>query len=309
MAWGRFTIWRSTRAGRVEGPTLGVAAVIYAGWLAVTLGHRHLPTAITVTALGVLGAWQTSLQHEVIHGHPFRSRAANHALAWLPVTLWVPYGDYRDSHLAHHRSPELTDPRQDPESFYVDPDRWATAGRLTRRWLQLNQTLAGRLALAPVVTTLTYWWWAVTPLRSSFRRRALISHVAGVTVVLVWVVGVCHLPLWVYAAGAWYLGRCLSFVRSFCEHRWVEGDGTRSAVVRAGRLWSLLFLNNNLHHTHHARPGAPWYRLPLLARSLGSDDLAAGGAGWYPGYGAVFRRYALRPFDRPQHPAHARTEA
>ena len=56
-------------------------------------------------------------------------------------------------------------------------------------------------------------------------------------------------------------------VRSFAEHRFVDG-GTQSAVVRAGPVMSLLFLNNNLHLSHHARPGVPWYQLPALHERL-----------------------------------------
>ena len=304
----RFSVWRSSRSGRVEWPTVGVAVGVYGGAAAVTLGHRHLPWPLTFVLLGVLAAWQTSLQHEIIHGHPFRVRAANHALAWLPLTLWLPYGDYRDSHLRHHRVDELGDPEADPESFYVTPAHWAAAGPIRRCWLRANRTLVGRMVLGPVVTTPAYWWSALLACRhDARRRRSLASHLVGLVVVVAWIVAVCRMPLWLYVLGAFYGGRALSHVRSFAEHRSVDGGATRSAMVRAGRAWSLLFLNNNLHDTHHARPGAPWYRLPQLAVSLSSDARAAEGAGWYPGYTEVLRRYALRPFDRPVYAAADRT--
>jgi fatty acid desaturase len=65
---------------------------------------------------------------------------------------------------------------------------------------------------------------------------------------------------------------------------------------------SLMYLNNNLHHTHHADPALAWYRLPARHRLLCSDELAAQGAGLYRGYGELFRRYALRPFCQPVDP-------
>ena len=60
---------------------------------------------------------------------------------------------------------------------------------------------------------------------------------------------------------------------------------------------SLLFLNNNLHLTHHERPGVPWYRLPGGTAALDGDAQAAAGAGLYAGYVDVARRYLFRPLD------------
>jgi fatty acid desaturase len=118
---------------------------------------------------------------------------------------------------------------------------------------------------------------------------------------------VAGLPLWVYLLGA-YAGHSLSLVRSFCEHRWVSESGSRTAMVRSGPLFSLLFLNNNLHLTHHAQPAVAWYRLSSLADRLGSDDEARSDAGFYRGYWDVFRQYGVRPFDHPLHPRERRAE-
>jgi fatty acid desaturase len=92
-------------------------------------------------------------------------------------------------------------------------------------------------------------------------------------------------------------------LRVFAEHRAVA-HGTRSAVVQASLPLSLIFLNNNLHHTHHALPGAAWYRLPELNEQLGSNELSRDGAGLYTGgYLEIVRRYGLRSFCQPVHPA------
>ena len=64
------------------------------------------------------------------------------------------------------------------------------------------------------------------------------------------------LDVWVYVLGATWFGWSISLVRSFAEHRFVDG-GTQSAVVRAGPVMSLLFLNNNLHLSHHADLACP----------------------------------------------------
>ena len=94
------------------------------------------------------------------------------------------------------------------------------------------------------------------------------------------------------------VGGALSLLRSFAEHRNVD-QGTRSAVVRAGRFFGLLYLNNNLHHTHHTQPWVPWFELPAAHSALDGDRAAAAGAGLYRGYGEVVRRYLVVPFDRP----------
>jgi fatty acid desaturase len=65
---------------------------------------------------------------------------------------------------------------------------------------------------------------------------------------------------------------------------------------------SLLYLNNNLHVSHHARPGVPWYQLPAVHERLAADAVAAAGAGLYTSYLDVARRFAVRPFAQPVHP-------
>ncbi len=117
------------------------------------------------------------------------------------------------------------------------------------------------------------------------------------------IIGVAGLPAVEAIIGLFYGRLVCTGLRTFAEHRWVP-DGSLSAVVHAGPLASLLFLNNNLHHTHHALPGVAWFRLPTEHRRLGSDGLAAAGAGLYPGgYLELWRRFGVRSFCRPVHPA------
>ena len=54
---------------------------------------------------------------------------------------------------------------------------------------------------------------------------------------------------------------------------------------------------------HHADPDLEWYRIPARHRELGSDALAAAGAGLYEGgYLQVFRAHLFRPFGTPPDP-------
>lgn len=288
-----------TRPEHVEWPTIAVLA----GWftaLAAIIGlHEAVPWWASVPALAVLGGLHFSLQHEVIHGHPTPWRRLDTSLVGVPLALWCPYPVYRSSHLAHHES-ELTVPGLDPESYYVSAVDWEHAGALRRAALRLDRTLAGRLLVGPWRVMYASGREAYTALRTSDGRRVWCAHVVLAALTVGLVVGVVGLPWWEYLLGLVWGGTAVTLLRSFAEHRAVEGD--RSAVIASGRFASLVYLNNNLHITHHARPGTPWYRLPELHRNMGNDEVARAGAGWYRGYGEVARRYLVRPFDSPVHP-------
>lgn len=282
----------------MEWPTIGVAMAIGAGFSGVLLGHRHLPVPITLALLAVLGAWYGSLQHEVIHGHPTPWRWVNVAFAMAPLGLFITFGRYRTSHLQHHRDVTLTDPLHDPESYYVSEEEWSRCGSVHRWFLHARRTLAGRMAFGPAVTL----WRTVRDIaHPASGRDALRSlrSVAGVAAVLS-VVRATGLPLWQYVVGAGYLAQSLSLVRSFAEHRSVP-DGAPTAIVHGGWFWRTLFLNNNLHLTHHRRPAVSWYRLPAVHREMGleAEAEAEAGAGVYRGYGQIMRRHLFRPFGTP----------
>src|SRR5262249_41311314 len=108
----------------IEWPTLLLAVAIYGGWGALTYWHASLPTVVVAGAGAWLVAWHSSLQHELIHGHPTRWGRINAAIGFLPLLLWLPFERYRETHLTHHRDERLTDPLDDPESNYVEPERW-----------------------------------------------------------------------------------------------------------------------------------------------------------------------------------------
>jgi fatty acid desaturase len=75
----------------------------------------------------------------------------------------------------------------------------------------------------------------------------------------------------------------------------------RTNVVEANPLWSLLFLNNNLHVAHHTHPHVPWHELPRLWRAMQSTSFSAGIV-FRGGYLEVMRTYLLRPFISAEHP-------
>ena len=284
------------RPARVEWPTVAVAAAIWGGFLMLLFVQDRVPAIGLVVALGVLAAWYGSLQHEVIHGHPTPWGRVNMALVAAPLTLVVPYSTYRDLHLAHHRSPALTDPALDPESYYASADDWARWGPARRVGFSVLRTLAGRMVLGPFVAAARCWAGLVRDVRTARGVWRLAAHVTAVAAVLA-VVIVAGVPPLLYIAGVAWVGGALTLLRSFAEHRW-SPEGSRSAVVRSGPVMSLLFLNNNLHFTHHERPGEPWFRLPAVHRAIDGDAQASAGAGLYVGYVELARRYAFRSFDQ-----------
>lgn len=293
-------------ASRVEWPTLLVAAIIYLLFGLITWFHAVLPWWVLLVAGGFLVAWHGSLQHEVVHGHPTPWEWANRALVFPSLWLWLPFELYRVSHLTHHIDRNVTDPTEDPESYYLTPRQWAEATATERALLWVHNCFLGRLLLGPLRGLYRlYVSEARRLLRGDFvNLRAWIIHGFAVTLVLAWVVGVCGLPLWQYLLFFVYPGMALTLVRSFLEHRASEKPEERTVVVEAGPVMSLLFLNNNLHALHHAEPGCPWYRLPASYRARKAELLETNGGYHFPGgYLEVLARYLIWPKEHPRHPS------
>jgi fatty acid desaturase len=288
--------------GNVEWLTVALIGLHLIAFAAVVITHESMPALATVALLAILGCFHLSLQHEVLHGHPTRWQSLNETLVWLPAVPYLPYQHYRDSHRLHHRI-ELTMPGIDPESFYVDQATWDRAGSVHRAFLRANRTLLGRMLIGTGVSIART---LISGVRAGFTHRrarwAWLTHSVAVSITCVLVLAVADMPTWEFLVGWAYGGLALTQLRSFAEHLAVAPGTTPCAVVNAAPPMALLFLNNNLHHTHHAHPAAAWFRLPALHRQLGSDSIAAAGAGLYRGYGEVLRRYLVRPFDQPIHP-------
>jgi fatty acid desaturase len=293
---------------RVEAPTVLLAVVIYGAWVALTLFWRLVPWPLLIVAGGWLTAWQSSLQHETIHGHPTRSRRINDAIGFPPLSLWLPYQIYRSTHLRHHHDERLTDPIEDPESAYVTPEVWQRVGPAGRLILIANTTLVGRLLIGPAIMIVGFLVSEACALLAGDRERLRLwaGHLLGAAVVIAWLVLACRMPLWLYLVAFVYPGAALMRLRSYAEHRWAVEVSHRTAVVEAAWPFGLLFLNNNLHALHHAKPNIPWYALPeTYAREQAVVTKRNGGL-VYKGYADVARRFLLRRHDDPVHPDRSR---
>ncbi len=292
---------RAAAVRRFEWPTWLVASAVYGGWGLVTWHAASLPW----WALLVLGAWfvgwHNSLQHETVHGHPAGARWVNAALGIPALGLWMPYAIYRERHLEHHRTPDLTSPRDDPESFYCEVARWQRMGPVLRALYRFNQTLLGRMLVGPALAALAFWGIEAGRIAAGDRDalRAWLIHAASVAAVFAWVTAVCRIPPWAYIALFAYPGLSLTLLRSYLEHRPAPNPDHRTAIVEGGAVPGLLYLNNNLHFLHHGRPDLPWYALPATYRRE-RESLVEGNGGYrFAGYAEVARRYLFRAKDSP----------
>ncbi|MEZ5477336.1 MAG: fatty acid desaturase [Thiolinea sp.] len=127
-------------------------------------------------------------------------------------------------------------------------------------------------------------------------------HGLSCALVLIWVITVCGMSFWEYALLFVYPGLALTRCVRFLNIQAVPEPAHRSVIVESRPLLSLLFLNNNLHAVHHESPGLPWYRIPAVWRAQRDAVLTRNRHYYFPGYGAIMRRYAWRAKEQPCYP-------
>lgn len=288
--------------GRIEWPTLLVAFATYALWALATtsLASVSLPLAMVATAL--LIAQYGSLCHEVTHGHPFKSPTANAVLVAPALTLFIPYARFRDTHLDHHFDADLTDPYDDPESNYLDPEVWHKLPNWLKALLRFNNTLLGRLLVGPMIGQIAFIASDIRAIRAGDPRviKGWLWHSPALVPVVVWV-AYAPMPLWAYLIAA-YFGISFLKLRSFLEHRAHEDAKARTVIIEDRGLFALLFLNNNFHVVHHLHPKVPWYQLPGLYDRDPEKYLRRNDGYRYGSYGEIFRRYFFAAKDPVPHP-------
>jgi fatty acid desaturase len=294
---------RRRRAG-IELPTVMLVAGVYGGWLLATAAYGHSPSWIVIPTVVVLLTLHSSLQHEIIHGHPTRWSRINRLMGMVPLSFWLPFERYQAHHLAHHNDERLTDPLDDSESYYWTAEDWARLGPFTRASLRFQQTLAGRVVIGS-------FWRIWMFLRAEAReargepqvRRAWIEHLLWCVPVVMWVTLVCGMPLWLYVVAMILPANGILLIRSFAEHRAQTEPRERTALVERSWVLGPLFLFNNLHALHHEAPALPWYRYNRRYRAERERLIAQNGGLVYRSYFDVTRRFLFRAHDVLPHPA------
>ncbi|MEM7547842.1 MAG: fatty acid desaturase [Pseudomonadota bacterium] len=288
--------------GRAEAPTLIALCICYTSFFLLTSHAGGLPGWIIYPALAIVIAFHSSLQHEAIHGHPTSISWINAALVFPPLGLSFPYERYKTTHLQHHQDARLTDPYDDPESWYIDPVRWGRTGSVMRLILHVNNSLAGRMLIGPALGFVRF---VSADLMLILSGRGDIARAWGLHLI-----GGAAVIWWLFLTGvspigyvlACYGGLSLINLRSFLEHRAEERVRGRSAIVEDRGPLALLYLNNNLHAVHHAHPEVPWAKLPVLYRAHRARFLEMNGGYVFPSYISVIGRYAVRAKEPPAHP-------
>ncbi len=285
-----------------EWPTLVLLAVCYGVWALGTtwLAALWLPLGVVIVTLTI--ALHSSLTHEMVHGHPFKTPLLNEALVFPCISLFVPYRRFRDLHLAHHQDSILTDPYDDPESNYMDPDVWVTLPRWGQMVLRFNNTLLGRLIVGPAVGLYAFVREDIRAMRRGDWTiiQAWILQVPSVALVIWWL-SLSAMPVWAYLIAA-YAGFSILKIRTFLEHRAHERASGRTVVIEDRGPLALLFLNNNLHVVHHMHPKVAWYRLPSLWASNRDCYLRRNDGYYYRSYADIFCKHFLRAKDPVPHP-------
>lgn len=295
---GRKPKWAS-----IEWPTVLLILACYAGWIAIGLVVWPQYPIIAVTALGVVIALQSSLMHEASHGHPTRSGRVNEWLVGLPIGLVYPFRRFRTLHLRHHADERLTDPFDDPESYYQAIWHHERLPKLLRMLLKANNTMVGRFFIGP-------WLGSAGFVGADFQllgqgdaavRKAWLIHGVSLMPVLAIVVFVFEMPIWIYVLGPIWIGQAIMQIRTFAEHQWSERPDGRTIIVERSPL-SFLFLNNNLHLVHHKSPNVAWYRLPAIFRARREEWVRMNDGYVFPNYFALLKSFAFRAKEPVVHP-------
>lgn len=285
------------RPSTVEWPTLLLIALTYGGLAVLMWSFHALPWWLVMPLAGYLIALHGSLQHEALHGHPTRNGLLNELLVFVNPSIWFPYRRYRKLHLIHHNDDNLTDPSLDPESYYMLPDDWARLAAPLRLLYTLNNTLAGRMVMGPIIGTVRFWPAEFREIIGGNREiaKAWALHAVAVAIVLVYAIFVGGIAVWQYLLFFAWPGIGFSLIRSFCEHQAVHDLGERTIIVESAPVFSLLFLNNNLHVAHHTRPQLAWYKIPAYYRAEREALIAKNHGYLMHGYREIFWRYFLTP--------------
>ncbi|MCC7320845.1 MAG: fatty acid desaturase [Rubellimicrobium sp.] len=286
----------------VEWLTLSLIIACHAVWLGALFLLPGISVWLAVIAAGFAAALHSSLTHESVHGHPTRHEWVNAALLGLPLTVYVPWIRFKDTHLAHHHDEILTDPYDDPESNYLDPKVWARLPGWWRAVLRFNNRLIGRLVVGPLIGAVSFVAGDLRLMARGDRAviRAWAWHVPGLAAVL-WIVLASPMPVWAWLLSVW-LAIAILKLRTYLEHRAHERASGRTVVIEDRGLFAFMFLNNNFHVVHHMHPNVPWHELPALYDRRRDHYLRRNGGYRYRSYGEVLRTYLWRAKDPVPHP-------
>src|SRR5262245_56576720 len=194
---------------QIEWPTIILVIACYASWAGAGI---FLWPSLPVTALVVIGfaaALHSSLVHEALHGHPTRNARINEALVFLPIGMVWPFRRFKTLHLRHHADERLTDPLDDPESYYRALWQHEELPRWMKRILRVNNTMVGRFVLGPWLGSIGFILDDLKLIANGDRmvRQGWMLHAAGLAIVVPVVTIGFGIPLWLYVLAPVWLGQ------------------------------------------------------------------------------------------------------
>ena len=292
-----------SKPSQFELPTLAMLLLTYLVWGLATVWVAGWSTGLAMVLVVLSAAQHSSLQHEALHGHPTRLRFINELLVFPSLSLCIPYGRFRDSHLEHHHDERLTDPYDDPESNYLDPKVWNGLPGWWKAVLRVNNTLAGRILLGPAVSQIAFMRgdWKAWKNGKQGILSAWLWHIPSVALVIWWMASFSPMPVWAWLVATYFALSVLK-IRTYLEHRAHDDAQGRTVVIEDRGPLSLIFLNNNLHVVHHTHPGVPWYELPVMFREHRDRYLGSNDGYYFRNYGQIFAKFLFKAKDPVPHP-------
>lgn len=294
---------RRSTAPAVEWPTVFLTLFCYGAWLAIGLLLWPSHPLLALAVLPFILALQSSIMHEALHGHPTRNARINEACVFLPIGMVWPFRRFKTIHLRHHADERLTDPLDDPESYYQALWMHDELPPTMKLLLKINNTMIGRFVLGPWLSSVGFFIDDAKQILAGDKaiRKAWLLHAIGLAVVVPIVTFGFGIPLWLYILVPVWLGQSLISIRTYAEHQWSEHPEGRTVIVERSPL-SFLFLNNNLHFVHHKSPTIAWYRLPKLFRERREEWLRMNNGYAYPNYFAMLKAHAFKAKEPIVHP-------
>lgn len=224
----------------------------------------------------------------------------------LPIGWSIPYERFRDTHLKHHYTGELTDPFDDPESWYLSACNPLVKSPFFQAVLRFNNTLFGRMLIGPVIGLGRFYFCELKNLftdtsNRSYLIRVWLQHLALCAVMVALIVELSSAPFWHWLL-AIYLGNSLLYVRTFLEHQAAPDKSERTVIIEQSCPIAFLFLFNNYHFVHHSKPRLAWYRLPGEFRKHRVTYIERNGAYVYRSYSEIFRKFFFKSKEPVIHP-------
>lgn len=294
------------KVSKVEWPTAILILVVYLGLHFSCLYIYEISSTLFTILLAFLIALHSSISHEILHGHPTKNDYLNSIFVFPAVGIFIPFLRFKDTHLEHHKNENLTDPYDDPETNFIDPNTWKKLGYFVQFTLNLNNTLLGRMLIGPFISQYKFIKSEIEFLFNGNERVILawIMHFFGFSVayyffVIFHEVGFAH---WIIGA---YAALSILKIRTFLEHRAFNRARGRSVIIEDTGILALIFLNNNFHAVHHIHPKIPWYILPRIFKENKRRYLALNDYYYFKSYLDVFKSYFFVGKDPVAHPYYA----